>query len=210
MSFLLLDGMAVLVALMGSVVIASNGPALPQTWPEFAVGAHRRDVDAVCVCRQGTLSRAYPAYGPARGVGFDSSGDLLRAYFCLPAVFCARRPAHHCALGILAGVICRHGRRTTAGQSVNLPGGLYVGLGKRVIIYGAGDSGRQLLHALNHGSNYNVVAFVDDASSVHDTVINGRPVLCSTLLESLVVEKGSLPSATGRTFGFPRAPTRDY
>ena len=63
------------------------------------------------------------------------------------------------------------------------------GAGKRVIIYGAGDSGRQLLHALNHGSNYNVIAFVDDASSVHNTVINGRPVLCSTLLESLVVER---------------------
>jgi len=31
---------------------------------------------------------------------------------------------------------------------------------RSVIIYGAGDTGRQLLNALNHGSDYRVVAFV--------------------------------------------------
>lgn len=48
---------------------------------------------------------------------------------------------------------------------------------RSVIIYGAGDTGRQLLNALSHGSDYRVVAFVDDNPGLHDTVINGRPVL---------------------------------
>jgi FlaA1/EpsC-like NDP-sugar epimerase len=33
---------------------------------------------------------------------------------------------------------------------------------KNVLIYGAGESGRQLLTALHHGDQYRVVAFVDD------------------------------------------------
>ena len=55
-----------------------------------------------------------------------------------------------------------------------------------VIIYGAGESGRQLLNALNHGTDYRVVAFIDDNPSLHETVINGRPVLGADDLTSLV------------------------
>ena len=51
---------------------------------------------------------------------------------------------------------------------------------RRVIIYGAGESGRQLLNALNHGTDYRVVAFIDDNPNLHETVINGRPVLGRT------------------------------
>jgi FlaA1/EpsC-like NDP-sugar epimerase len=60
---------------------------------------------------------------------------------------------------------------------------------RRVVIYGAGESGRQLLHALNHGTNYEVYAFVDDDTSLRNTVINGRPVFASKGLESLVKEQ---------------------
>ncbi len=48
---------------------------------------------------------------------------------------------------------------------------------KNVIIYGAGESGRQLLTALQHGEKFRVVAFVDDDISIHGTVINGVPVV---------------------------------
>ena len=73
---------------------------------------------------------------------------------------------------------------------------------RRVIIYGAGESGRQLLHALNHGASYQVVAFVDDDPSVVNSVIAGRPVLSADQLESLIVEFDvaqvllAVPSAT--------------
>lgn len=73
---------------------------------------------------------------------------------------------------------------------------------RRVVIYGAGESGRQLLHALNHGAGYDVVAFVDDDPSLCNAVINGRPVFSSTLLESLVHDQGisqvllAVPSAS--------------
>ena len=59
---------------------------------------------------------------------------------------------------------------------------------RRVIIYGAGESGRQLLNALNHGSDYRVVAFIDDNPDLHETVINGRPVLGAEEVSSLVEE----------------------
>ncbi len=59
---------------------------------------------------------------------------------------------------------------------------------RSVIIYGAGESGRQLLNALNHGTDYRVVAFIDDNPSLHETVINGRPVLGADELPSLVNE----------------------
>ena len=73
---------------------------------------------------------------------------------------------------------------------------------RRVIIYGAGESGRQLLNALNHGTDYRVVAFIDDNPSLHETVINGRPVLGADELTSLVEEHAvrqvllAIPSAS--------------
>jgi len=73
---------------------------------------------------------------------------------------------------------------------------------RRVIIYGAGESGRQLLNALNHGTDYRVVAFIDDNPRLHETVINGRPVLGAEELTSLVEEHAvrqvllAIPSAS--------------
>ena len=60
---------------------------------------------------------------------------------------------------------------------------------RKVLIYGAGESGRQLLHALNHGANYEVYAFIDDDVVLRNTLINGRPVFHSDNLESLVKEQ---------------------
>lgn len=73
---------------------------------------------------------------------------------------------------------------------------------RSVIIYGAGDTGRQLLNALNHGSDYRVAAFVDDNPKLHDSVINGRPVWGVDELADLVAEHGvrqvllAIPSAS--------------
>jgi FlaA1/EpsC-like NDP-sugar epimerase len=73
---------------------------------------------------------------------------------------------------------------------------------RRVIIYGAGESGRQLLNALNHGTDYRVMAFIDDNPNLHETVINGRPVLGADDLNNLVEEHAvrqvllAIPSAS--------------
>ena len=73
---------------------------------------------------------------------------------------------------------------------------------RRVIIYGAGDSGRQLLNALNHATDYRVVAFIDDNPDLHETVINGRPVLGTEEISGLVEEHAvrqvllAIPSAS--------------
>ena len=45
--------------------------------------------------------------------------------------------------------------------------------GGKVAIYGAGDSGRQLLNALYHGGQFTPVVFIDDDASLWGRVING-------------------------------------
>lgn len=59
---------------------------------------------------------------------------------------------------------------------------------RNVLIYGAGESGRQLLTALHHGDQYRVVAFVDDDPRAQHSVINGMQVVRPRDLERLVDE----------------------
>ncbi len=61
-------------------------------------------------------------------------------------------------------------------------------LSKNVIIYGAGESGRQLLTALHHGDQYRVVAFVDDNLNMQHSVINGLQVARAEDLPQLIAE----------------------
>lgn len=57
---------------------------------------------------------------------------------------------------------------------------------KSIIIYGAGESGRQLLTALNQTSKYFVVAFVDDDSRLHNLVLHGIKVYSPDSLKNLI------------------------
>jgi len=73
---------------------------------------------------------------------------------------------------------------------------------KNVLIYGAGESGRQLLTALHHGEQYRVVAFVDDDPQSQHSVINGLQVVNPRDIEPLIQEHSitqvllAIPSAT--------------
>ena len=58
--------------------------------------------------------------------------------------------------------------------------------GDKVIIYGAGASGRQLLNNLLHSGDYNPVAFVDDGPKLKGGVINGVSVYSTEQLPDLV------------------------
>lgn len=72
----------------------------------------------------------------------------------------------------------------------------------RVIIYGAGDSGRQLVNLLRQGNEYHPVAFVDDEKRLFKTVVNGLTVFNRNSLNSLIVKNRAaivllaMPSAT--------------
>jgi len=59
-------------------------------------------------------------------------------------------------------------------------------LSENVIIYGAGESGRQLLTALNHGDQYRAVVFVDDDIRLQHAVINGLQVASPDEIEQLI------------------------
>ncbi|MDB6060252.1 MAG: nucleoside-diphosphate sugar epimerase [Verrucomicrobiaceae bacterium] len=58
--------------------------------------------------------------------------------------------------------------------------------GKKVAIYGAGDSGRQLLQALFQSGEFAPMVFLDDSRNLHGTVINGIPVYDPNELPQLI------------------------
>lgn len=58
--------------------------------------------------------------------------------------------------------------------------------GQRILIYGAGSAGIQLLSSLRQGSAYEVVAFVDDQSRLHGKTIHGVRVIGPMNLEAIV------------------------
>jgi FlaA1/EpsC-like NDP-sugar epimerase len=58
-----------------------------------------------------------------------------------------------------------------------------------VIIYGAGSSGRQLSNSLQQSIEYNQVAFVDDNPKIQSSHINSIPVISTSDLPSLIMEK---------------------
>lgn len=61
-------------------------------------------------------------------------------------------------------------------------------LSRNVIIYGAGESGRQLLTALHHGDQYRAVVFVDDDVRLQHSVINGLQVARPEQIKRLIGE----------------------
>ena len=70
-------------------------------------------------------------------------------------------------------------------------GGLYqrqisMGLLPRVLIYGAGDIGRQLAGALVNQQEMRVIGFLDDDVSLHGQVLNGLPIYSPTNLQRRV------------------------
>jgi len=59
----------------------------------------------------------------------------------------------------------------------------------RVVIYGAGSAGRQLLNALKQSKEYNPIAFIDDSVSIQKTIISGLKVYSQDNLQSLIDTK---------------------
>jgi len=60
---------------------------------------------------------------------------------------------------------------------------------QNVIIYGAGDAGRQLSKALQYSSEFNHVAFIDDNADKQGSYISGIPVEPLSKLTELIEEK---------------------
>ena len=70
-------------------------------------------------------------------------------------------------------------------------GDQYHGIVKRmsrpkVLIYGAGQSGRQLALAMEHSSEIQIVGFLDDDKKLHGNILNGLPIYTPEHLVSLV------------------------
>ena len=76
------------------------------------------------------------------------------------------------------------------------------GYKQRVLIYGAGSSGRQLAHALLNGEQYHPVMFIDDDTTLQRSTILGISVGSPSQISSLIRSKNisrvllALPSAS--------------
>lgn len=75
---------------------------------------------------------------------------------------------------------------------------------ERVVVFGAGAGGAQLIEALFSGDDYLPVALVDEKSALHGTRIQGLKVYPSTDLEDIVAKTG----ATGILLAIPSASRR--
>jgi FlaA1/EpsC-like NDP-sugar epimerase len=60
----------------------------------------------------------------------------------------------------------------------------------RVLVYGAGSTGRQLVAAITNSQEMRVVGFLDDDDRLHGNVLNGQPVYASNGLSPLVTALG--------------------
>ena len=60
---------------------------------------------------------------------------------------------------------------------------------KNVVIYGAGDAGRQLLLALKQSKEYNPVGLIDDSVQIQNQAVNGIRVLPPSDLNDLIINK---------------------
>ncbi|MEW6996608.1 polysaccharide biosynthesis protein [Colwelliaceae bacterium BS250] len=72
----------------------------------------------------------------------------------------------------------------------------------RVLIYGAGSAGIQLVNALRNGREYDPVVFIDDDRALHGLTIHGLSVRSSNNLDKIIVKQRisrillALPSAS--------------
>lgn len=90
-------------------------------------------------------------------------------------------PAIYAGLLFLATTGVRYAWRGMAHQS-------RAARGKPVIIYGAGDAGRQLAGAIRLGSDYRPVVFVDDDESMQGRWISGLKVIDPSELPAVIEE----------------------
>jgi FlaA1/EpsC-like NDP-sugar epimerase len=60
---------------------------------------------------------------------------------------------------------------------------------KNVLVYGAGDAGRQLVIALENSPEFKVAGFLDDNKQLHRRVLFGQTIYSPSNLEKLVKEK---------------------
>jgi FlaA1/EpsC-like NDP-sugar epimerase len=57
---------------------------------------------------------------------------------------------------------------------------------KKVLVYGAGDAGVQLVSALTHSSEYNPVGFIDDSNELQGNQIRGLNIYSVNSVESVI------------------------
>ncbi|QGN54941.1 NAD-dependent epimerase/dehydratase family protein [Novosphingobium sp. Gsoil 351] len=161
--------------------------------PLFAIfGLYRAIFRHVGAAGIASVVQACAVYGAAYATLFTFIGieTIPRTVGLIqPIIFCALLVGLRALAGYTLGVF--HGR-PRAGQR------------RRALIYGAGGAGRQLAAALANSPEMQVVGFVDDDTSFHGHVVNGKPVYPGDRLAALIEQLDiadlllAIPSASRR------------
>lgn len=137
----------------------------------------------VCFVKLG-LYRAVIRYITAKVLVAVSFGMVISSFLLIIAAFYSNLylprtvPIIYFAFGLLMVTGSRLALRMIINRGLKL--------GIKVIIYGAGASGRQLLPALSQAAEYYPVAFVDDNRQLQGTVMHGMTVYSPKKLAWLV------------------------
>ncbi len=183
---LLLDMVFVCVALYGAVALRLGTLAVPIGSSELICAAFTVFFSAVVFLRLG-LYRAIIRFMGHQAIWAIGYGALFSMVSLGLMVFFTRAEMprsvpliYGCLLLFLVGgsrlIVRAYHQMQRRSQS------------DKVIIYGAGESGRQLLTALHHGNQYHTVVFVDDDPALQGSIINGLLVESPSNLEMLVRE----------------------
>ena len=57
---------------------------------------------------------------------------------------------------------------------------------KKILIYGAGDAGRQLANAIENSPEFKIVGFLDDNKQLHRQILLGQTIYSPDKLEKLI------------------------
>jgi FlaA1/EpsC-like NDP-sugar epimerase len=186
LTFLAVDLAIVVASLAGAVAIAGQSIALPEAWLTLL------SIIALCTLSAATFIRLGLYRMLLRHMGQHAVWNLVRAVSLVAVSFGLALYLFYNSVSAVVPLVFWLLMLVGIGGARMLIRTWYQSVSRanatRVIIYGAGESGQQLLHALNHGTAHDVVAFVDDDPRIHNSVINGRPVCSADYLEALVDE----------------------
>jgi len=61
---------------------------------------------------------------------------------------------------------------------------------KNVLVYGAGEAGKQLVNSLKNNTEFKVIGFLDDNKKLYKKVLLGKKIYSSSDLKKLIISKG--------------------
>ena len=184
---LLVDGTLIVLCFWGAMFLrleSLSGMSDPGVWLSLGIVA---PVTLLIFIRLG-LYRSIVRHISAEALAIVGGGVIVSGVILFATSQAIGAPVPRSVSGIYALLLlfCVGGVRFLMRRLLRLP---QMKGRKSVLIYGAGESGRQLLNALAQGREFAPVAFVDDNVALQRTLIGGKRVFAANDIPRLIEEK---------------------